>query len=83
MIYTVELHRTILKQMIKTHESNGDLSNLCPEEISGGEVWENSVCEVCCNFVGLEEDKYDGWSCPCFVLGRDEALRITRERLEE
>ena len=43
--------------------------------------WEGNQCVVCREFVDV--DRPGAWSCPCIILGKDEAIKRTWINLEE
>ena len=43
--------------------------------------WEGNQCVICREFVGA--DSPGAWSCPCIILGKDEAIKRTWINLEE
>ena len=85
VMYTEKLHRHRLKLMMKRSDPCG----LCP--VSEGfhapsptwaktlKKYKNNPCEVCMKFVGITFNGIEG--CPCHVLGGDNALQYTREKL--
>lgn len=92
--YTRKIHLERLKKMMELDEP----CCWCPAHIGfryGDDHYyptSSDPCRVCAETVGIElgegperitDSMWQGSKCPCFVLGKEEALRRTLEVLEE
>ena len=86
--YTEAIHRERLKKMLKKKNPCG----LCPgaprfkcgkgvlrEYVFNPNHRDNQICKVCKDFVGMKEKR----SCPCLMLGEEEAIKRTVIALEK
>ena len=90
--YTTEIHVKYLKILLESKEP----CNWCvvtygmlhdPITTSFDFSYKRAPCKICRKFVGLKSSiKYIEslvFPCPCYALGKEEALRRTIEALEE
>lgn len=91
--YTTKTHVWRLRRMLKTDWA-GFIGGTCPATLYKkdelGDRWNNDYCKVCRGFVDLKTKRlpseHGGWwtvKCPCNILGVDEAVKLTKEKLNE
>ena len=82
--YTREIH---IKRLVATLSSNKTLCDSCPaaKNYSGNnssvELWTNTPCTICADFVGYHPRHTV--DCPCIRFGDEEAFDITIKKLIE
>ncbi len=87
--YTEAIHRRRLSRIVRWAEKGQDPQRHCPSnwglsDDSKRELWSSdtrTVCGLCFQSVGLPKEKCLN-SCPCFLLGREEAIRRAKLYLE-
>lgn len=87
-VYSLELHILKLKRMLRIKHT--PVKMMCPAkpnfmlgEDKPDDHWKTSIehkapCTICKDFIGVE-----GQGCPCMMLGEEEAIKRTREKLKE
>ena len=88
-LYSEKTHSKRLIAMLEQDAYGDGLNYACPGSkdyrVGKGMIKDKSeeeVCTVCLEFVGLSLDNI-GVSCPCDVLGCDEAAKASWLKLEE
>lgn len=82
--YLIMRHISILRKMLKKVEKGESISAYCPYNDCS-----SSPCRICNNFIGIVSYIYTNiytnkkyhYSCPCVVLGEQEAIRKTIEAI--
>jgi len=78
--YTLKRHIKRVRKMLKQKKP----CNLCPAMLCfntkrvRNTPWSNNPCIVCTSFINLHT-----LSCPCYELGKEEAIKRTLIALEE
>ncbi len=79
--YTVETHKAALRLLLEMEKP----CRACPAAILPN-IGDYIPCAVCLEFIGITDEdqkRKPHVRCPCRILGAEEAIRRTIEKLEE